>query len=218
MSARKIALQTLIALAVSVTVPFLIAGRWDLPMVWGFLLLTWLVVFRRDPALLKERRESGPGAEQWDRIWLRIYSLFLFGTLIVALLDVGRLHWSDSVPLWLQIVGLVGFVAALAFAGWAVATNTFFSEVVRIQRDRGHYVVQDGPYRFVRHPGYLGNILAWPCAAVTLGSWAALLLAGVVVGLYIWRTAREDRTLRAGLEGYGDYARKVRYRLLPGVW
>jgi protein-S-isoprenylcysteine O-methyltransferase Ste14 len=225
MSRRKAILQTAVSIVLIVAVVRLLAGRWDLPMVWailgiflGAMLIAWLAIFRKDPELLKERREAGPGAERWDRIWLRVYTLFLMATLIVALLDVGRFHWSDTVPLGLQIAGLLGFTASLAFSGWAMAENTFFSEVVRIQEDRGHRVVTSGPYQYVRHPGYAGNIVAWPCTALALGSWLAVLLSGAIVALFIVRTAWEDRALQAGLEGYAEYAQRVRHRLVPGLW
>jgi protein-S-isoprenylcysteine O-methyltransferase Ste14 len=218
-------LKGLVGVALLVVGPALLAGRWDLPAVWAFigiyvglLLLAWFAIFRKDPALLRERQQSGPGAKRWDRIWLAIYGIFLLGTLIVAILDVGRFHWSDTVPVWLQISGFLGFAASLAFVGWAMAENTFFSEVVRIQYDRGHQVVTTGPYRYVRHPGYLGNIVAWPCAALAIGSWWALLPAGIIIVLYVIRTALEDRTLQEELEGYAEYTQQVRYRLAPGIW
>lgn len=225
MSKAKTWLKGLIGGAILVLMPPLLAGHWDLPTVWaligvyiGFLLVAWLTIFRKDPDLLRERQQSGPGAKRWDRIWLTIYSMFLLSTLVVAILDVGRFHWSDTVPIWLQVAGFVGFAASLIFAGWAMAENTFFSEVVRIQHDRGHRVVATGPYRCVRHPGYLGNIIAWPCTALAIGSWLALLPAAVVVVLYVIRTALEDRTLQAELAGYVEYAQQVRYRLVPGIW
>jgi protein-S-isoprenylcysteine O-methyltransferase Ste14 len=102
--------------------------------------------------------------------------------------------------------------------GLVGAVNTFFSEVVRIQHDRGHYVVTSGPYRWVRHPAYLANIVLWPCSALALGSWWAMVPAGVIVALYVLRTALEDRTLQKELPGYADYAKQVRYRLVPGAW
>jgi protein-S-isoprenylcysteine O-methyltransferase Ste14 len=225
MSTLQTWLKGLLATALIVGILFLVPGRWDLPMVWiyvaiyaGFLLASWVFIFRRDPDLLHERQHPGPDAKRWDWIWLRIYTLFILAIFIVAGLDVGRFHWSDAVPLWLQIACLVGFTACLGFVGWAIAENTFFSEVVRIQQDRGHYVVMTGPYRYVRHPGYLGNIIAWPCTALVFGSWWALLPAGIVVALYVFRTALEDRTLQEELVGYAEYARQVRYRLVPGVW
>jgi protein-S-isoprenylcysteine O-methyltransferase Ste14 len=225
MSKLKIWLKSIVALVLIVAVLFLVPGRWDLPMVWayiaiyaGFMLLAWLFIFRKNPDLVKERQQSGPGAKRWDRIWLNVYSGFLLLLFVVAGLDVGRFHWSDSVPFWLQIAGLIGFAASLGFSGWALAVNTFFSETVRIQRDRGHHVITSGPYRFVRHPGYVGNIVAWFCTALVFDSWWALLPAAVIVALYVLRTALEDRTLQQELDGYAEYARQVRYRLLPGVW
>lgn len=225
MSKRKALLKTAVTIVVIVAAVRLLAGRWDVPMVWvllgiflGALFLAWLFIFRKDPELLKERQESGPGAKRWDQIWLGIYTLALLVTLIAALLDVGRFHWSDTVPFWLRAVGLFGLLAALGFTGWAMAENTFFSEVVRIQEDRGHYVVTTGPYQYVRHPGYAGNVVAWICIALALGSWLATLLSGVIAVLFVVRAAREDRTLQEELAGYAEYARRVRYRLVPGVW
>jgi protein-S-isoprenylcysteine O-methyltransferase Ste14 len=225
MSKLKIWLKSMVAIALIAVVLFLVPGRWDLPMVWaylgiyaGFMLLSWLLIFRKDPDLLKERQQSGPGAKRWDRIWLNIYSVCLLAVFVVAGLDVGRFHWSDTVPFGLRIVGLLGFTVSVGFVGWAIRVNTFFSEVVRIQRDRGHRVITAGPYRCVRHPGYLGNLVAWPCTALAFGSWWAMLPAGVVVVLYVLRTALEDRTLQEELEGYREYTEKVRYRLVPGVW
>ena len=225
MSCARNLVKVFVGVTLLVAGPVLLAGHWDLPTVWAlfgifvaFLLLAWFAILRKDPALLGERQQSGPGAKRWDRIWLVFYTIALLGTLIVAILDVGRFHWSDRVPLWLQILGFVGFAASLAFTGWAMAENTFFSEVVRIQYDRGHHVVTTGPYRAVRHPGYLGNASAWSCTALAIGSWWALLPAGLVVALYVVRTALEDRTLQQELDGYAEYAQRVRYRLLPGVW
>jgi protein-S-isoprenylcysteine O-methyltransferase Ste14 len=137
---------------------------------------------------------------------------------VVAGLDVGRLHWSDTVPLWGQIVALLGFALSFAFIVWAMVVNNFYSRVVRIQGDRGQYVVTEGPYRFVRHPSYIGSILSWVCAALALGSWLALVSVALVAATVVVRTALEDRTLREELPGYVEYAQRVHYRLLPGVW
>ena len=122
MSKAKTWLKGIIGGALLVLMPPLLAGHWDLPTVWaliglyvGFLLVAWLTIFRRDPDLLRERQQSGPGAKRWDRIWLTIYSMFLLSTLVVAILDVGRVHWSDTVPIWLQVVGFVGFAGIIAF-------------------------------------------------------------------------------------------------------
>ena len=123
-------------------------------------------------------------------------------------------------PIVCHIVSLVIQVASGGFSRIcrAVAVNRFFSAVVRIQRDRGHTVVDGGPYRFVRHPGYAGSVLNTLAVPFALGALLALLPAGLVVALIIWRTALEDRTLRAELDGYAEYATRVRSRLLPRVW
>jgi protein-S-isoprenylcysteine O-methyltransferase Ste14 len=112
----------------------------------------------------------------------------------------------------------VVFAAGLAFFIWAMHVNRFFSSVVRIQRERGHHVVTGGPYRWVRHPGYAGAIPAAMASGLALCSWLATAIGALGVPLLLWRTIVEDRTLRAELPGYRDYAQRVRWRLLPGIW
>ena len=221
----RVVLKWGIMIAVFAGVLFGSAGRLDLPMVWaylctyaGFLLAFGIVMSRKDPDLLRERRRAGKGAKTWDRVLMAIYGVLFFGTWIVAGVDVGRFHWSDTVPLGLQIVGLEACAAAFGLVWWATWVNTFFSRVVRIQEDRGHRVITAGPYQYVRHPGYTGNVFAWPGTALALGSWWAMLPVVGIVLIYVLRTALEDRTLQAELDGYQEYAEQVRYRLLPGVW
>jgi protein-S-isoprenylcysteine O-methyltransferase Ste14 len=132
-------------------------------------------------------------------------------------LDAGRLGWS-TMPIAVQIVGYIAFVLSMAVTFWAMATNPFLSTIVRIQDDRGQYVVTTGPYRYVRHPMYAMMFLMWPGTALLLGSWWALLPAVVIVIIFVIRTALEDRTLQAELPGYVDYTQHTRYRLVPGVW
>lgn len=201
------------------------AGRLDLPMFWAFVvahsashLALTLIVFRRNTDLLKERQQPGEGAKRWDRVLLSVYMVTAMAIFVVAGLDVGRFHWSAAMPLRLQVIGLAIFVISFAFDIWAVAVNNFYSRVVRIQQDRGHHVITDGPYRFVRHPSYVGSIVSWVCTALALGSWWTLLPAVLVGLVFVVRTALEDQTLHNELEGYAEYARRVRYRLLPGVW
>jgi protein-S-isoprenylcysteine O-methyltransferase Ste14 len=203
---------------------FVPAWRVDMPVAWalfgayGVFLLAFLLIFKqRDPGMLEERSRPGPGVKSWDQAWIRVYGVFFFVVFVVAGLGV-RFNGPRAVPLGLQIAGLALFVVGLAIGWWATWANTFFSRMVRIQEDRGHHVVTTGPYRFVRHPGYLMAVVFWPGAALALGSWWALIPAFTIVALYVYRTAREDRTLQAELEGYAEYAKKVRYRLLPGVW
>jgi protein-S-isoprenylcysteine O-methyltransferase Ste14 len=204
---------------------FASAGRVDVPMFWVYLaihsgaqLAMALLVFRQNRDLLEERQRPGQGAKAWDQVILRIYFLFTLALFVVAGLDVGRFHWSDTVPLWGQVVALVGFALAFAFNIWAMTVNDFYSRVVRIQRDRGQYVVSEGPYRYVRHPTYIGTILSWVCAALALGSWLALAPVVLIAATFTARTALEDWTLQEELAGYKEYAQRVRYRLLPGIW
>lgn len=225
MSILKLFLQWLLMTAALGAILFGAAGRLGLPMFWVYLggyallvLIYALVMSRRDPELLAERRRSGPGAKRWDRAWLVIYTALFLVTWVVAGLDVGRFHWSDTVPLWLQILAQIVCVGAFAVVWWASWTNTFFSQVVRIQEERGHRVVTEGPYQYVRHPGYAANVVVWPASALALGSWWAMVPAGAIVVAFVVRTALEDQTLREELEGYEVYAQRVRYRLVPGVW
>ena len=136
---------------------------------------------------------------------------------VVAGLDIRR-HGSEIIPQGWQVLGLAGMGASLGLALWALTQNRFFSPVVRIQTERGHHLITSGPYQFIRHPGYLGGAGSALRGALALGSWWALLPAAGVVGILVRRTLLEDRFLRRELAGYQDYARKVRYRLLPGIW
>ncbi len=199
---------------------FLCAGRWDLPFFWAYLGI-WIASalvgpFVVDPGLIRERIRPGPGGQ--DYVTAVAMTPLWLGQFVVAGLDVGRYHWTDTVPLTLQVAGLMATAAAVAVLVWAVAVNPFFSTVIRIQTDRGHHLIRTGPYRYVRHPAYA----VWPFLAIggglALGSWLAALI-GVLLWLpLLWRTAREDRILREQLEGYADYAEEVRYRVLPGIW
>jgi protein-S-isoprenylcysteine O-methyltransferase Ste14 len=199
---------------------FLSAGRWDLPFFWAYLgvnlpaILAGSIV--ADPTLTRERIRPGPGAKKEILIWVMI-PLWV-GMYIVAGLDVGRYHWSDSVPLVLQVVGLAAMAAGMAVMIWALAVNRFFSSVIRIQTDRGHHLITTGPYRYIRHPAYASCFFLFVGGGLALGSWLAVLLNVFMVAAILRRTALEDRFLRENLEGYADYARKVRYRLIPGVW
>jgi protein-S-isoprenylcysteine O-methyltransferase Ste14 len=169
-----------------------------------------------DPGLLRERMRPGG---QRPPLALRLLTLFILAHLIIAGLDRGRFHWSDSVPVWLRGAGLLTVAAGYGLAFWAMRVNRFFSSVVRIQSDRGQHVVTTGPYRLIRHPGYLAGIVIISASGVALGSWLAmamLMVFGLPFALY--RVITEDRVLQAELAGYRDYAARVRWRILPGIW
>ena len=199
---------------------FASAGRIDLPWFWAVIAvhttLMTVAMTSIDPALRRERLKPGPGGR--DR-YLRLIALpFILAHLIVAGLDVGRFHWSPLMPTVVQAIALIGYATGMALSVYAMASNRFFSPVIRIQHERGHTLVTAGPYRFVRHPGYVGAILASLCGGVALGSWWSLVPLAPFVVLFLRRTALEDRMLRADLDGYAGYAERVRYRLLPGLW
>jgi protein-S-isoprenylcysteine O-methyltransferase Ste14 len=203
---------------------FVPAGRLDWSAAWvylgivnGFMIANIVYLQRENPELVRQRTRLGRGTKRWDVVWSIFFTPLFLAVYVVAGLDAGRYGWS-SMPAWLWGVGLALFLPGMALFSRAMGENPFFEKTVRIQSERGHRVVDTGPYRLMRHPGYLG-FFAWILSTpLLLGScWAfvpALLsIAGVVV-----RTALEDRTLRTELPGYADYARRVRYRLVPGLW
>jgi len=175
---------------------------------------------RRHPGLLAERQnlEQVADVKPWDRVLAPLMAVSIsFPLVIVAGLD-HRFGWSPEFPLWLNILGFILIAVGYAIASWAMAENSFFSSMVRIQTERGHVVCDSGPYRFVRHPGYAGNILPLPGIALALSSAWTLIPAAVALAIAITRTALEDRTLQEELPGYREYARRVRYRLVPGIY
>ena len=206
---------------------FIAAGRLD--WVWGwvyvgivvsFTFVSRIIVIRTNPDLIAERAQflEREDVKGWDRLIL--FFLLLIGPLammIVAGLDE-RFGWSPRISVTLRVVALVVMVLGFAVSTWAMAVNRYFSAVVRIQKDRGQTVVTDGPYRFVRHPSYATGILSSLMIPFLLGSLWALIPCGLVAVVTVIRTALEDKTLLEELDGYKEYAQRVRYRLLPGVW
>ncbi len=175
---------------------------------------------RRHPGLLAERSRSldSSDVKPWDKVLSPLMGISLsFPLCIVAGLD-HRFGWSPVFPAWLNILGLILVALGYALGVWALVENRFFSALVRIQTDRGHVVCDTGPYRFVRHPGYAGNMLPLPGIVLALSSLWTLLPAAVALVIAVIRTALEDRTLKEELPGYRDYARRVRYRLIPGIY
>lgn len=203
---------------------FLSAGRLD--WVWGWALVgitflwasaTALIGILRNPGLLAERLGPRKGAKTWDTVIMGIVGLATIARCIMAGLDE-RFGWTTGVSLPFQIATLAVAMLGYALVIWATAANAFFSQIVRIQKERGHTVATGGPYRFVRHPGYVGTILFELATPVMLGSWWALIPGGLSALLIVVRTVLEDKTLLEELDGYKEYAGRVRYRLLPGVW
>jgi protein-S-isoprenylcysteine O-methyltransferase Ste14 len=193
-------------------------AAWILSLLYAVFLLAYVVWGTlKAPALLKERSQVAENVKSWDKVIMAIYTGLLLTTLVLAGLDGGRFRWSH-IPLAVQLLGLAGLFVVGGFIFWTIVTNAYLGRMVRIQEDRGHQVVTGGPYRYVRHPMYAGIILLFPCMVLFLGSWWALLPASLIATLMTIRTALEDRALLAELPGYAEYAGRVRYRLLPGVW
>ena len=175
---------------------------------------------KRHPGILAERvnMEKAQSAKPWDKVLAPLMAVSLtFPLLIVAGLD-HRYGWTPIFPAWVTLFGLILIALGYAYATWALVENRFFSTTVRIQTDRGHSVCDSGPYRLVRHPGYAGNLLAVAGIVMALNSLWTLLPAVVALVVAVVRTALEDRTLHEELPGYREYAKRVRYRLFPGIY
>ncbi len=205
---------------------FLSAGRLNWGTAWAYLILymafvamNGMILFPRKESreMVEERAQVKEGAKGWDKVIGLVTALLGPAILVVAGLDE-RFGWTRNLAVWVQAAGGVVLTASYALFGWAMASNRFFSTVVRIQKDRGHVVESGGPYAYVRHPGYASLLISYLSIPLMLGSgWAYLPVFFLIVTLIV-RTTLEDRTLRNELEGYREYSRRVRNRLIPGVW
>jgi protein-S-isoprenylcysteine O-methyltransferase Ste14 len=214
-------LAGLVLLAVAV---FLAAGRIDFWQGWTFVGLTLatsvatILSMRHRPGLVAERIRPGRGMKWWDKGYFLLSTPLWFASIVIACLDSGRGHWTDDPVPAVYAAALAAFVVGQVLFVWARAVNPFFSSVARIQSDRGQTVCREGPYRFCRHPGYLGGILFGLATPLVLGSYWALVPQAAAVALLLLRTALEDRMLKRDLLWYKEYARAVRFRLVPGIW
>ena len=178
-----------------------------------------LILLPINPELLAERQKGSldEGVKSWDK-WITMLSgVLMILSWIIAGLDF-RLGWSPPLPLAIHLAGLLFTLLGYGLFMWAMASNAFFSEGVRIQTERGHTVASGGPYAIVRHPGYVGVIVAHLATPFLLGSLWALIPSVLLAALFVLRTSLEDKTLTAELPGYAAYTQETRYRLLPGVW
>jgi protein-S-isoprenylcysteine O-methyltransferase Ste14 len=198
----------------------LVAGTIHLPMLNAYIvalapsLLVMMLAIA--PRIAQERgsADNGKHDRSDQRARLALVALFLV-TILVAALDVGRLHSSNHVPLALSVIALVMYIAGSGFQAWAMSVNSFYSPVIHVQAERGHSVVTRGPYRIVRHPAYFANIVAIPASALAVGSWIALIPALVFCAVTVWRARREDLFLKQNLAGYKDYMETVRGGVFP---
>jgi protein-S-isoprenylcysteine O-methyltransferase Ste14 len=221
----KMIFQSILGIVILLALLFLPAGRLDWWAAWGFIIVYISTVFiavavlqKKDPGLFQERRQTQENIKSWDKVITNLFGVvFIPLTLVIAGLDQ-RFGWTDSLPLLLQILAILLGVLGFVLVFWGMAANTYFSSYVRIQDDRGHTTITAGPYRYVRHPGYLGMIVSALMIPLVLASWWALIPAGIGAALVILRTALEDQTLQEELEGYKEFTQRTRYRLIPGIW
>lgn len=217
-----------IGMAFSIGIPlFLGAGTLQWGWAWLFTVITligWvvlsLVLVRLNPELLNERGKRTKaliGTKRWDWMIMSVYAVLLLAAPFVAGLDY-RYVWSAPTSDAIKVIGIA--ILALSFIPltWSMAVNRFFEATVRIQANREHQVISSGPYRYMRHPGYVGVILQFIAIPLSLGTLVAWIPALLGAALFVLRTALEDRTLQAELPGYADYAQRVRFRLLPFIW
>jgi protein-S-isoprenylcysteine O-methyltransferase Ste14 len=222
----KVIVQLLIVLVLVPFMPMIVSGAWGWWQAWmyailcilGFIISRMLAV-RRNPDILKERSDSfgKEDAKPWDRILAPTVALGSVVPLFLIGLDK-RFGWTNPFGVAVSIIALIVIALGYAAGSWALIENRFFSGVVRIQTDRGHHVISTGPYRIVRHPGYAASLWTFLATPILLDSLWALLPTFLLIAALILRTSLEDRTLQAELPGYTEYAKKTRFRLVPGIW
>lgn len=201
---------------------FLAAGRLAYWQAWVYITINIVVmilmvtVLTKNAGLVEERLNPKEGMKGWDKLYFAVTTPLYIIALVAAGLDA-RFGWS-SVPPAVYWLSVTLYILGQAIFLWARYTNNYFSSVVRIQTDRGQTVCKEGPYRYVRHPGYVGGFLFTITTGLVLGSWWASIPQVIAALMIVWRTAREDKTLQAELPGYAEFTRETKYRLLPGVW
>jgi len=221
-----IVLLVVLVVVVMPFLPLLISQQWRWVEAWAFgltfsvgFVLSRLLVARTHPDLLTERARGlrQDDAEPWDITLAPIVGLGFGAIALVAGLDA-RYGWSGDFSTIAKLLALAIILIGYALGTYAMYVNRFFSGMVRIQTDRGHEVVSRGPYRWVRHPGYVGALMTYLASPILLdAAWALVPAIAVGIALVV-RTKLEDETLVAKLDGYREYAQRTRYRLLPGVW
>lgn len=223
-SGRRRIVSVLFLFLIEVIVLFVAAGRLNWTEAWiyvglrfGALLTLGLWAARKNPDAVNERGRSSENTKSWDKVFGAIYAPMLLLTPVVAGLDAGRYAWT-TVPLVWKAIGFLMLIPAMILPYWAMAVNPFLATTVRIQEERGQRVIKSGPYRYVRHPMYVGAILLALGSPLFLGAWWALVPGGLAALALVVRTALEDRTLMTELPGYMEFSEETRYRLLPGVW
>lgn len=204
---------------------FLPAGTWAWSRGWLYLavivsaaVMSTTYLRRVNPDVIAGRVNRHERPRRWDLLLVLLVALpSMLAIPIVSGLDDGRFHWS-RLPWWGSALGYALLLGGMCGVTWAQAVNKFFEPSVRIQADRGHRVIDTGPYAFIRHPGYLFSFLFFIGIPLALGSLWGLIPALLMCSFLVARTILEDQTLQAELPGYREYAQRVRYRLIPRVW
>lgn len=222
----RVILQVIFFVVLLPFLPLLISRAWGWWEGWvygvlglGSFIISRSLAARKTPDILAERSKfmHHQDAQTWDKKIIPVAGVI--GIVIAVVAGMDKLWgWTAPFPLVWRVLGLVMVTAGYAFSSYALIENRFFSGMVRLQTDRGHYVISSGPYRWVRHPGYAGALIAYLFVPVLLNSMWAFIPTLITIGLYVVRTSLEDRFLQENLEGYRAYAANVKYRLLPGIW
>lgn len=221
---NKLVLKSISIFIILIAVTFITAGRLDYWQGWVFnglnilfILVTYIVLIDQKD-LIKERLKPGKGMKKWDKVYYAVSTPIFFVMLIISVLDAGRFYWKPTIPLIIIFLGIIMYSIGQIIIIWSKKTNKFFSSVVRIQSDRKHKVCSEGPYRFIRHPGYLGGLIFTIATPFVLGSFWGLIPAIITIIFVFGRTYLEDKTLKKELTGYKEYSKKVKYRLIPFIW
>ena len=217
----KRVIQVVVTLAAQGILLFVSAGTVMWQWAWIFLLLGIVILiinfFVLPVELVAERGTKKENVKKWDRILTSVSIIPYLGMFIVCGLDY-RYEWSGDLDISLNVSGLILYFLGSMLFTWSMISNKYFSTMVRIQLERDHSVATNGPYKYVRHPGYVGFILFTLATPLALGALHGLLIAGIMAVIFIIRTRLEDKTLKAELKGYADYSAIVRYKLIPFLW
>jgi len=222
----KNVVRDLLHVVVISTILFLAAGRIDWPAAWVLaivftsyyaVMLVWPTLDRKIAALHEQESKTPHQVKPWDKIILLVYPILLLGILITSGLDAGRFHWS-TMPLSMRTVGAIALVIGHGAFLWCMSANADALWQVSSVGGRGPAIMRTGPYRYIRHPFYAATVLVATGGALLLGSWWAVVPAGLIAVLKTVRTALEDRSLIEEFPGYLEYTGEVRYRMFPGVW
>ena len=224
-SGKRYIIAIFILIILQALLLFVSSGKINILRFWIFIVVnlvyvifSTILLYRINPELINQRGEIKRDAKLWDQFLMRAHNIVLIFILpIVIGLDVGRFQWS-YLNYYYLIPGYLLFIFSDILVNWAMIVNTHFEATVRIQRDREHKVITSGPYKLVRHPGYLAAVVYFISLPMILGSIYGFIPSIMGIIILIIRTGLEDKTLLNELEGYSEYSKKVKYRLMPGIW